>query len=252
MGNDIPSQRWTVRPRNTSDVGIHGDETAQRLGFEGAFVPGVTVYEHLVVGLLQHDPAWLSHGRVEMHFRRPVYDNEAVELAIDGEAGAWSLWGAADERPRAYGLLHVDDDPPVVPSGEAFGERGQPLGDPAQIGALMELSAQYGAERIQGAALASGFPMAGPHGVVPVGLWTNPVDLVRAYFDQPTTIHLDSRIWHYSPLQVGEVLLKRGQIVRFEERRGSQVVHYTAELTASGRLIARIAHASVYRLASEG
>lgn len=252
MVSGIQSRTWDVRPKNASNQGIHSDETAQALGFAGAFVPGVTLYENLVVGLLEQDPEWLSHGRAEMNFRRPVYDNELVSVTVNGETGEWSLKGDADERARAYGVLHFDEEPPTVPAGELAEKTGKPLGDPAQIGALMECSVEYTNERIEGAASASGFPKMGSPRVVPVGLWTNPVDLLHGYFDCPTTMHYTSRVWHYSPLRQGEILHKRGQIVGFEDRRGNQVVHFTAELTAAGRLVAKIAHASVYQLANEG
>ena len=65
----------------------------------------------------------------------------------------------------------------------------------------------------------------------------------------PSPIHFTSRVWHHSTLMEGEKLHKRGQITGFEERRGNRIVHFTAELTAGGRLVAVIAHSSVFELA---
>lgn len=251
MSSKFESQVWTAHPKNASQEGIHNDETAQRMGFESAFVPGVTLYESLVVGLLKQDPDWLSHGRVEMNFRRPVYNGEEVALTVDGPTQEWELKREGDERARAYGLLAFSEEPPTIPTGADGAKTNKPLGDPSQIGTLMETSVEFAPERIELAAEASGFPRTGSPRTVPVGLWTNPVDLLHAYFDCTTTIHFTSRVWHYSPLRQGEILHKRGELVGFEDRRGNKVVKFNAELSTSGRLIAVIAHASVYQLAGE-
>ena len=116
----------------------------------------------------------------------------------------------------------------------------------------METTVEFAPERIELAAEASGFPRTGSPRTVPVGLWTNPVDLLHDYFDCAMTIHFTSRIWHYSPLRQGEILHKRGELVGFEDRRGNKIVRFNAELSTSGRRIATIAHASVYQLANEG
>ncbi len=248
MADRFTSRTWTVRPRNASNEGIHNDAAAQRLGFRGAFVPGVTLYENLVVGLLTQDAAWLSHGRTEMNFRRPVYDVDEMTFTINSETQGWQLASEGEPRPRAYGVLQFDSEPPLIPTGQLVPKDGKPLGDPAQVGALMESAVEFPAERMEAAAKASGFPLSGSPRVVPAGLWTNPVDMLHAYFDCPVTIHLTSRIWHQSPLLEHEILQKRGQIIGFEERNGNRIVHFNAELTASGRPIATIAHSSVYRM----
>lgn len=198
MRGIFKSVEWSIRPMNASKEGIHDDETAQKLGFESAFVPGVTLYENLVIQLLDQDPGWLEDGRVEMNFRRPVYDGEKVLVRVDGSDQSWQIKSESDERARAYGLLRFDELPPVIQDGTPWEKTGRPLGDPSQIGTLMESTVEYSVERIEMAADASGFPRTGSPSIVPVGLWTNPVDLLHQWFDWPTTIHFTSRIWHYS------------------------------------------------------
>jgi len=206
---------WSIQPKNASAEGIHDDTTAQRLGFRSAFVPGVTLYENLVVGLLEQDPQWLHHGRVEMNFRGPVYDGEVVRCSIIEGGDAWEVRGPEDARARGYGLLHFDGDPPEIPAGAPSPKTGKPLGDAVQVGTLMECEVEFSPERIRAAAEASGFYRMAPPEVVPVGLWTNPVDLLHGWFDSPTTIHYTSRIWHYSPLLVGEVRRSARESDRF-------------------------------------
>lgn len=248
MASEFTSRTWKVRPKNASSEGIHSDESAQALGFRGGFVPGVTLYENLVVKLLEQDSGWLSHGRAELHFGRPVYDGEEVTFTINGETQEWQITGEGATRSRAYGVLRLDDEPPSIPAGQLTPKSGKPLGDTAQIGALMESVVEFPPDRVEAAARASGFPIAGSPRLVPSGLWMNPVDLLHAYFECPMTIHLSSRIWHRSPLREGEILYKRGQITGFEERNGNHIVHFNAGLTASGRPIAIVSHSSVFKL----
>ncbi len=248
MASEFTSHAWNVRPKNASSEGIHSDESAQALGFRGGFVPGVTLYENLVVKLLEQDPGWLSQGRAELHFRRPVYDAEEVTFTIDAKTQEWRITAEGSTRPRAYGALRLHDEPPSVPAGQLTPQSGKRLGDPAQIGALMESVVEFPPDRVEAAARASGFPLADISRLVPPGLWTNPVDLLHSYFECPMTIHLSSKIWHRSPLREGEILYKRGQITGFEERSGNHIVHLNAELSTHGRLIAVVSHSSVFKL----
>ena len=72
----LESRRWRAVPRNVSPNGIHDDDRARELGFEGGFVTGVTLYEHVAAKLLDQDPEWLSHGRVEMPPKPGVHPRE--------------------------------------------------------------------------------------------------------------------------------------------------------------------------------
>lgn len=248
MASVFTSRVWKVCPKNASSEGIHSDESAQALGFRGGFVPGVTLYENLVVKLIEQDPDWLSHGRAELHFGRPVYDAEEVTFTINGETQEWHITGEEATRSRAYGALRFDDGPPSIPAGQPTSKSGKPLGDIAQIGALMESEVEFPPDRVEAAARASGFPTAGFPRLVPPGLWMNPVDLLHSYFECPMTIHRSSRVWHLSPLREGEILYKRGQITGFEERNGNHIVHFNARLTVPGRPIAIVSHSSVFKL----
>ncbi|TAJ18954.1 MAG: hypothetical protein EPO65_07865 [Dehalococcoidia bacterium] len=148
MASEFTSRAWKVRPKNASSEGIHGDESAQALGFRGGFVPGVTLYENLVVKLLEQDSRWLSHGRAELHFGRPVYDGEEVTFTINGKTHDWQIAGEGEVRSRAHGALRLNDEPPSIPAGQLTPRSGKPLGDPAQIGALMESVVEFPPDRV--------------------------------------------------------------------------------------------------------
>ena len=72
------------------------------------------------------------------------------------------------------------------------------------------------------------------------------------YFGRSTTIHFVSRVWHHAPLFEDETLTTSGIITGFSERRGNQIVDFTALVAAAdGRPVATIEHSSVYRLSRE-
>jgi hypothetical protein len=80
----------------------------------------------------------------------------------------------------------------------------------------------------------------------------NPIDLIYEYFGRTTTIHFVSRVWHHSPLFEHESFSTSGVITGFSERRGNQIVDFTALVAAGdGRPVATIEHSSVYQLARE-
>lgn len=247
------SREWVAQPRNLSGAGIHDDETARKLGFAGGFVPGVALYEHLVAEMLGQGLDWLHEGRASVQFRRPVYSGEDTRFAIDADDRSFTIRSMTDDAPRALGKLDLEDDALAIPTGTPATPPASraPLGDPAQIGVLLRCERMIETQDLDASAALTGFPRdAGGRKQVPAGQWTNPVRLLQEYFDCPTTIHFQSRIWHHNPLHDGELLITRGTITEFYERGGNQVVRFQViEETADGRPIATIDHHSVYQLA---
>jgi hypothetical protein len=248
------SRQWVARPRNLAAAGIHDDETARRLGFAGGFVPGVGLYEHIVAEMLDQGVDWLREGSACFQFRRPVYSGEETRFGIDAQARTFTLRAMSEDAPRALGSLGIDAPAPSIPHGvpAPLPERKVPLGDPAQVGVLLRHERTIDTASLDAFAAITGFPRDGGGGrrVVPSGQWSNPIRLLGAYFDCPTTIHFQGSIWHHGPLYDGELLVTRGVITAFYERGGNQVVHFqVVEETADGRPVATIDHHSVYQLA---
>src|SRR4051812_32948028 len=63
-----------------SENRIHDDDVARQLGFGGGLVPGVELFAYLSHPFVA---AWgedfLDRGRLDVRFRRPVYDGERVQ-----------------------------------------------------------------------------------------------------------------------------------------------------------------------------
>ena len=252
MSAEFQSREWRAAPRNLSPNGIHDDERAQELGFDGGFVTGVVLYEHIAAEQLNQGVDWLTEGRVEMRFRRPVYDNEEVSFAVDAAENSFTIRGDDDMGPRSTGVFALDRDAPEVPTGTPAPHFDTPLGDPSQVGVLMRIEETMDTALFDDMAANSSFPRGSGRNLMPVAQWVNPISMIYEYFGRSTTIHFVSRVWHHSPLFEDETFTTSGIITGLSERRGNQIVDFTALVAAAdGRPVATIEHSSVYRLARE-
>ncbi|AZQ68430.1 hypothetical protein EF888_15605 [Silicimonas algicola] len=78
------------RYRGTS----HEDETARRMGFRAALLPGVFVYGHATrIALTGWGEDWLARGRAQVRFRRPVYNGDPLVVTrgeLEREENGWT------------------------------------------------------------------------------------------------------------------------------------------------------------------
>jgi len=245
------SRTWDANPLNERSDGIHTDTEAHNLGFQGAFVPGVTLYEHVVSELLNQGVDWLNSGRASYRFRLPVYNNERVTFSINAEDRSFQVTGSDGKGPRMFGTigleektLDIDELVPMNPSNEK-------LGKSEQIGSVLQIE-EYFDVNVYSKPNNSNFPnRIDDKVVVPVGKWVNPVDLITTHFDESTTIHRTGKICHHSPLYAGETMIRKGIITNLTEHNGHQIVHFSVvQITTTGRKLVTIEHESIYRLAN--
>lgn len=65
---------------NTAN-GMHRDEIARRHGFEGALVPGATLFGHMsYLPVRDEGTAWMTNNRIEVRFIAPAYDGEVLTI----------------------------------------------------------------------------------------------------------------------------------------------------------------------------
>src|SRR5262249_20628413 len=91
-----------------SENKIHDDAVAQRFGFRGALVPGVTVFAYMA-----HQPvarwgrAWIERGAAECRFRKPVYDGDIVRVSAQAEGDGLTLEVESGGEHCAEGLAFM-------------------------------------------------------------------------------------------------------------------------------------------------
>ena len=250
---DIKTTQWETTPRNISPNGIHDDEKAKSLGFQGGFVPGIALYEHVCAGLIDQGIGWLESGYVEMKFRKPVYSDEKVVVKLDGNNRTFQLFGDNTDDTRCSGSFVQTAPPPDFPDKEVRERLEEPLGSQALVGEMMEVVREHDASEFTGITSVTGFPTEiDGKPVVPISQWGNPIYLIYEYFGLSTTIHYQGKIWHHSPLFAGEASVTRGLITSFSERNGNKLLELLTEIRSdSGRKVATVEHFSVYELAKK-
>ena len=125
---------FVARVIEESDNKIHSDDVARRYGFSGALVPGVELFARTTTPLVAAEgERWLASGRIDLRFRRPAYDGEQLQVALDadrvtvtGPDGVVRCVGSAaptSSRPDLSSFAEVPlasspvDDPLVGPFG---------------------------------------------------------------------------------------------------------------------------------------
>ena len=83
---------YRVRAHNAathSENKIHDDDVAQRLGFRGGLVPGVTVYAYMTHPVVEvFGRAWLERGTMTSRFHQPFYEGDTVTVSAEAVAPA--------------------------------------------------------------------------------------------------------------------------------------------------------------------
>jgi acyl dehydratase len=247
---------YSVVARNidpTSDNRIHADDVAQQFGFSGALVPGVELFAYVTAPLFSAwGPSWLAGGRVDIRFRRPVYDGETVavtgtpdELSLVGPDGIVRAVGSAEppapQQPRR--LLSAEPLPTTRLATDALAVG--PLGtvevtattadNEAYLDAIGEPSAHY---RSAGVAHPAGLLR-----LVNLALMSN-VEL-------GPWIHTASRCRLLAPAELPATLSVRAEVTELYERNGSSYVRYDADVRRDGMPVMDVAHTAIYRLAGQ-
>lgn len=126
--------RFVARVIEESENKIHSDDVARRYGFSGALVPGVELFARTTTPLVAAwGEEWLASGRIDLRFRRPVYDGEQVRVALgadrltvtgsDGEVRCIGSAAPTSPRPDLAGFAETPlppspvEDPVVGPFG---------------------------------------------------------------------------------------------------------------------------------------
>ncbi|MGE0484500.1 MAG: hypothetical protein AB7Q81_10200 [Gammaproteobacteria bacterium] len=261
-GTNLPA--WRVEAYNDAvDSGnaIHEDGTAQRYGFGGGLVPGVTTYGYLlhpVVAALGAD--FLARGASSVRLRRPIYEGETVTVT--------ATVGARVDGVTVFELEARNPAGEVCALGSARypAERGDDAAPPARAAmpspripatpaALAALGLLGSFECTQTVDEARAFAVAaGDAGLACYGDVQHPAWLLRQanyVVDRSIAlgpwIHTASEVMHLGLARLGETLEVRAAVLELSTRKGNDYAEFDVFITGREPVM-RVRHTAIYRL----
>jgi acyl dehydratase len=243
---------YVVAARNiepTSDNRIHADDVAQQYGFSGALVPGVDVFAYVTAPLVAMWGAeWLAGGRVDVRFRRPVYDGERIE--VHGPADALTVRGP-DGVIRAVGSADLGPQQPRRLLAQTPAPTERAATDAVVLGPLgtveVPTSAQDNRDYVE--AIGDPHPYYRDRAVAhPAGLLRLVNLVLMSNVDLGPWIHTASDCRLLAPARLPATLSARAEITELYDRNGSAYVRYDALVLADATPVMDVAHTAIYRL----
>jgi acyl dehydratase len=254
---------YAVRARNidpASENKIHDDDVARQFGFSGALVPGVELFAYLTHPLVE---AWgedfLRRGRIDVRFRRPVYDGEqVVATAEPSEDGSVELVlagpdGVARSVGQAWRVVEAG------PAPDGFGDAALPATLPAAspeslrpgpLGTVTEAVDATAAQRYL-SAIDESLPLYGDARVVhPGGLLRLVNAILVRNVELGPWIHTASSCRFLDLAPVPTTLVGRARVTDNFERSGHRYVRYDAVVNADTIPVMHVEHTAIYQVAS--
>jgi acyl dehydratase len=245
-----------TNPAAASENRIHADEVAQRYGFRGGLVPGVTVYGYACHALVQAlGPGWIDHGSAHMRFLAPCYEGEELVVEVIPSSLA-SLEITSGERKCVVGSAALSDcrpsDPDIPaapvpedrpPADAGFFVAGRVLGSvplPTDQGAVDAYLTGIGEPSVRYAV----------DGIVHPGLLLQGANrILTANVVLPAWLHVESEVHHLQAVSVGDDVEIRARIASVFERKGHRFVVLDVRWLACGTTVAAARHTAIWQLA---
>lgn len=244
---------WRAVNRASGSVGsIHDDATAQKLGFRGGFVGGVTILSYVCEGWRR--AAGLSLAlrpfRVTVDLRAPLYQGETARVRASRTGARWSYAVEGDAgQVTTDGMIEELD---AVQWDDARGANTPVALDGIALDGLPVRRRTFDAEETRRYYTEVLDTDAPPPGAAPVsvGLWANPMSqVIDRLKETHTTVHRSSEML-VARLPVAGVPYRLVDIVERIEPRGEAkaLVHVRCDvLDGSGDRLAVIWHRSAVR-----
>jgi acyl dehydratase len=242
-----------------SENRIHSDEIAQRLGFTGALVPGVTVFGHLTWPLTsEFGSAWLSKSVVNTRFLKPAYHGETLAIAHRTHGAVTEVEARNDAGVLLATLdCATDSLPPVDAHSTISGTKDPDARVPIEWESVRveEPFARFVwtpddahnreyADRLDDRTRIFAAGVLHPHAIL---AQANQV-LVRRYV-MPAWIHTGSEIRFRSLLRAGDQIEIRAVPVERWEKKGHQFIKVYIAYVRDGEVTTEIFHTAIFRIA---
>lgn len=256
--------QYEVIARNFSESSenkIHSDEIAKKFGFRGALVPGVAVYGHLTLPLVDRFGAsWLDHSICDLRLLKPAYHEERLILNLGesddtmtvqchndgGELLATLISSMPDDlpepepasifapAPKSDGRVEISWD--NIRPDEPFKEW--------QVTITDKINQTYTSQ------VADTLPLYGEGYVHPHFLLGCANKALVDEYVMPTWIHVGSETRHRSAVKVGDTLTVRSVPVDKWQKKGHEFIRLYVSYWRGDELTTDIMHTAIYKVAS--
>lgn len=245
------------RPENP----IHSTEGGQAHGFRGALVGGIHTYGWTTgafINLLGDD--WLDEGWVDVAFRKPIYDGDAMSVNINGTNFTVTNT-AADvclDGHVGKGRAPFFEELSAInwQAGQPESDKREPLTlDNAPRGKnLIPMTVPLSVEEHEAfinETLAETHPLF--HGdkprCHPAWLAGRPIYLLHHSFDYGPAIHTRSQIQHLEPAHAGQAFTITGRCVDAYDRNGHHFIVNDGSIWSEDNAeLVRLRHTAIFRL----
>lgn len=242
----------------TSENKIHSDAIAQRLGFTGALVPGVTVFGHLTWPLTARLGAeWLTNSTVSTRFLKPAYDGEQLGITERRGAAGSEIECRNSAETLLATLTYSSDALPPISSlaslrGTVSRKREAIAWDNVIVGQPFET---YGwvpdeahnldyAQRLDDTTALFKQGVVHPHAILSQANQA----LVR-HFIMPAWIHTGSVVQFRHLIAVNDSIEVRAVPIDKWEKKGHQFIKLYIAFVRHDQVVTEIEHTAIFKIA---
>ncbi|MCB1693059.1 MAG: hypothetical protein KDI19_09855 [Pseudomonadales bacterium] len=245
------------RPENP----IHSTDGGRQHGFKGALVGGIHVYGWTTGAFLELlGDEWLDSGWVDVAFRRPTYDGDAMSVNINGNeftatnaASEVCLQGRVGLGKAPFlddihttrftpAVAQVDPRPNLTLDNAPRAKRLAPMSVPlsaAEHRAFLDETLRETNHLFHG-------EDARCH---PAWVAGRPIYLLHHSFEYGPAVHTRSQVQHLAPARVGQQFTVTGHCEDAFEKNGHHYIVNDASLWGEqGDELARMRHTAIFRL----
>ncbi|MCP8940839.1 MaoC family dehydratase [Alsobacter sp. SYSU M60028] len=234
----------------------HDDETARKMGFKAALVPGAFLYGHASRFAIEAwGLDWATRGAMEVRFRRPVYNGDVVtfhvsEATREGERVTAALSARNEDGEDVLtGWLALPDEPVAPPTLASLpvpqppdGRRPVTVGDLAVGEVCRTAPAELSADDLRASldAFDERHTFYAETGLVHSGglMRRAMFDVNSGYAFPAPLVLVGCETQHFAPVKPGRVLSVSAVVSDVYERRGRHYFQTDEHLIVDGRSVA--------------
>jgi acyl dehydratase len=247
-------------PATASENRIHADEVAREHGFRGGLVPGVVTWAYLARPVVERlGRTWLESGEMAARFAQPVYEDDEVAIAADGEGDgrltltATNALGVVCATGSAALPTATSSDPLPLPRRPLPEERPPASDDTLAVGtALGTFEATFRADHAPAylADIRDDLALWREGIAHPGWLLSLANYALSANVRLGPWVHTASTVRHRAVVGDGDHVEVRGRVADRYARKGHELVELDLVYVVDDRAVWEVRHTAIWRLAS--